>query len=97
MRECTIPPLSRFTHKKPEGGYSVEISRDWMKEFFDYEEQGSIEHLERLNQRDQVIEPEEDVIDGEKAWFCRVCNSEVFSDDQFCASCGQRLKKGKEQ
>lgn len=30
MRECTIPPLSRFTHKKPEGGYSVEISRDWM-------------------------------------------------------------------
>lgn len=43
MRKSTIPPLSRFTRKKPDGGFAVEISRDWMKEFFDYEELGARE------------------------------------------------------
>ena len=95
MRECTIPPMTRFTHRKPEGGYSVEISRDWMKEFFDYEEQGSIEHIERLNKRDQVVCPVTDFIEGESVDFCQVCNHEVYEDDLFCASCGQRLRKEK--
>ncbi len=68
-----------------------------MKEFFDYEEQGSIEHIERLNKRDQVVCPVTDFIEGESVDFCQVCNHEVYEDDLFCASCGQRLKKGKEQ
>ena len=97
MRTSTIPPMSRFTHKKPDGGYSVEISRDWMKEFFDYEELGAIEDLKKLVDRDQEVCPVTDFIDGESVDFCQVCNHEVYEDDLFCASCGQRLKKGKEQ
>lgn len=97
MRECTIPPLSRFTKKLGDGHYSVEISRDWMKEFFDYEEQGSIEHLERLNKRDQVIPPVTDFVDGEAVDFCQVCNTEILEDDCFCSKCGQRVREANEE
>lgn len=87
MRESTIPPHMRFTRKIPDGGYAVELSRNWMKEFFDYEEQGSIEHLERLNKRDKALEIGHDK-DG---FFCRACNAEVGNDEHFCWNCGQRL------
>lgn len=92
MRESTIPPLSRFTRKKPDGGFAVEISRDWMKEFFDYEELGAIEYLQRLKDRDQEIKPGKD----EQVLFCNRCDSEVVSDENFCWYCGQRLKGGEQ-
>ena len=94
MRRSTIPPMVRFTHKKPDGCLSVEISRDWMREFYDYEELGAIEDLKALVDRDQEVCPVTDFIEGEAFDFCQVCNHEVYEDDVFCASCGQRIRKG---
>ena len=93
MRENTIPSLSRFTRKKPDGSLAVEVSKDWMKEYFDYEELGAIEYLQRLKNRDQTIKPSRD---DELVLFCQQCNSEVVSDENFCWYCGQRLKGGEQ-
>lgn len=89
MRRSTIPPMARFTHNR-NGALSVEISRDWMREFYDYEELGAIEDLKALVDRDAVTVPGND----EQGLFCQVCNAEVGDDECFCWFCGQRLKEG---
>lgn len=91
MRRSTIPPLSRFTHKR-DGRLSVEVSRDWMRELYDYEELGAIEDLKALVDRDAEIPPVTDFVDGVAADFCQVCNHEVYEDDVFCACCGQKVR-----
>lgn len=81
MRRSTIPPMVRFTHKKSDGCLSVEISRDWMREFYDYEELGAIEDLKALVDRDQEVCPVTDFVEGVAVDFCQVCNHEVYEDD----------------
>lgn len=87
MRRSTIPALDRFTHMR-NGAITVEISRNWMKEFFDYEELGCIEDLKELVDRNKLMHPGKD----ETGLVCMNCNADVQSTEWFCWSCGQRLR-----
>lgn len=90
MRESTIPPRKRLARINEVGKLAVDISTDWMQQMFDYEEQGTVEHFERLNKRDQVNKPGYD--EDQDCHFCKSCDSEVTNSDRFCWWCGQRLK-----
>ena len=87
MRESTIPPNIRFT-RMTENGIAVEISRNWQKELYDYENQGSIEYLQVLKNRDSALPVGKD----SSGCFCKKCNSETSEEENFCWYCGQRLK-----
>lgn len=89
MRESTVPPYRRLARINESGKLAVDISSDWMQQMFDYEEQGTIEHFERLNKRNNVLSPGTD----KQGMYCKECDSEVGIDDRFCWWCGQRLKE----
>ena len=73
----------------PDGRISVDVSTNWQKEFFDYEELGSIELFEGLKKLNTPMQPGED----EEGFFCKKCNSEVGEEDVYCWWCGQALRR----
>ncbi len=74
---------------KADGTLAVDVSTNWMKEIYDYEELGSIELFAALKKKDTPIKPGEDA----EGLFCKECNSEVGKEDVYCWWCGQALKR----
>lgn len=91
MRDKSIPPRQRLTRITSDGNLAVCVSTDWKEQLFDYEEQGTVEHFEQLNKRDQVLEAGYDK--DQDCHYCKSCDSEVTNSDRFCWWCGQRLLK----
>ncbi len=78
--------LSRITES---GQITVDVSADWMREIYDYEELGSIELFAALKKKNTPIRLGKD----DEGLFCKECDSGVGEDDVYCWWCGQALKR----
>ena len=63
---------------------------DWESSQFRLEPEKRL--VRKGNSMQDAKEKRYEIYDGRKYYFCPICEDKISKDDNFCRSCGQRLK-----